>query len=308
MNKIGSYFYNIKELTKRNMLIFIKNKTTVFFSLIAPILILLIYILFMGDIQLESIKNASLNNSLSDGQLMMITNSWMVSGIVGLSCLTVGLNSLFIVIADRENKVVDDFIASPVKIINLTLSYFISSFLLTFTICFIFLLVGISYLYITNNIIFSLIELIHMFLLLIISTLSSVITLMFITLFFKTTASIASFTGIFSALIGFLIGAYMPISIMSTGIQNVANLIPGSHSTALFRQIFMDKAFYEIRNDASFEFINSMKEMFGYNLELFNIEFNQAMIYIYLTISILLFFILYIIVKRLNVRRIHRNR
>ncbi|VEU80430.1 ABC transporter permease [Haploplasma axanthum] len=299
LSNAKNYLHNIWELTKRNILIFLKNKTTLFFSMIAPILILVIYILFMGDLQINMIKDSLPSDIVvSTKDIRGIANAWMVSGIVGISSLTVSLNSMFVAISDRERRVVDDFTASPVKLFNLTLSYFISAFLLTFVICFIFLIVGLLYLVITTGVIFSIIEILELVLVLLLSSLSAVIILMCITTFFKTTAAASSFTGIFSALVGFLIGAYLPVSILPIGIQNFANLIPGSHSTGLFRIIFMNRMIENLPSDIPASFIEEIKKTYGFDLHMFGTKINSTYMYLYLTLSIIVFFILYLFINK----------
>ena len=299
--KIKDYTYNIYELTKRNMLIFFKNKTTIFFSLIAPVLILLIYILFLSDFQVNMIMDSFENINLNKSEIKSIVNSWVISGIIGISILTVALNTMFITISDRETKVFNDFQASPVNIINLTLSYFISAVIITFTISLTFAIVGTIYLLSTGGsmFLFSFVEILKLLGIILISSLSAVIILMFITSFFKKTSTAASFTGIFTALIGFLVGAYLPSSILPKGVQNAANLVPGTHSTSLFRQLYLDKVFNNsnIRDKVSSEFIDSIKTQYSYNLIVFNYEFNTITMLLYLLLSIIIFFVIYLLIS-----------
>ncbi|HHT55381.1 MAG TPA: ABC transporter permease [Acholeplasma sp.] len=299
--KIKDYTYNIYELTKRNMLIFFKNKTTIFFSLIAPVLILLIYILFLSDFQVNMIMDSFENINLNKSEIKSIVNSWVISGIIGISILTVALNTMFITISDRETKVFNDFQASPVNIINLTLSYFISAVIITFIISLMFAIVGTTYLLSTGGsmFLFSFVEILKLLGIILISSLSAVIILMFITSFFKKTSTAASFTGIFTALIGFLVGAYLPSSILPKRVQNVANLVPGTHSTSLFRQLYLDKVFNNsnIIDKVSSEFIDSIKTQYSYNLIVFNYEFNTITMLLYLLLSIIVFFVIYLLIS-----------
>lgn len=299
--KFKDYTYNIYELTKRNMLIFFKNKTTIFFSLIAPVLILLIYILFLSDFQVNMIMDSFENINLNKSEIKSIVNSWVISGIIGISILTVALNTMFITISDRETKVFNDFQASPVNIINLTLSYFISAVIITFTISLTFAIVGTIYLLSTGGsmFLFSFVEILKLLGIILISSLSAVIILMFITSFFKKTSTAASFTGIFTALIGFLVGTYLPSSFLPKGVQNVANLVPGTHSTSLFRQLYLDKVFNNsnIIDKVSSEFIDSIKNQYSYNLIVFNYEFNTITMLLYLLLSIIVFFVIYLLIS-----------
>lgn len=302
MSKIKNDFYNLSQLTKRNMLIFFKNKTTIFFSLIAPILILTIYILFLGDMQVGLIMDSYPNLNLSTKEVKSIVDAWVISGIIGIALLTVALNTMFISILDRERNIINDFKASPVKSVNLTLSYFVSAFIITFILAAAFLMIGNLYLIIINGsiFIFSFMEIIKLIGLLIISSLSSVIILMFITSFFDKTSTAASFTGIFTALIGFLIGAYLPISFLPNSVASFSNLLPGSQATALFRNIFMNKVLNStaIIDKVDITFINSIKDQFGFNLYVFNIELQVYFMIIYLVITTLFFFLINVLLSK----------
>lgn len=302
MEKFKDSIYNISQLTKRNMLIFFKNKTTIFFSLIAPILILVIYILFLGDMQLNLVLESYPELNLTTSEIRGIINAWVISGIVGISLLTVALNSMFIAISDREKNIIHDFKASPVKSVNLTLSYFISAFIITFILATSFIIIGNVYLIITNGsmFVFNFGESLKIIGLLIIASLSSVITLMFITSFFNKTSTAASFTGIFTALIGFLIGAYLPVSFLPKNVANFANLLPGSQATALFRNVFMNKIFNspEILNNVDTSLINNLKDQFGFNLYVFNYKLKPYLMIVYLIITTIIFFLLNVLVSK----------
>ena len=172
--------------------------------MMAPILILIIYILFMGEFQINTIR-AMLPSEVvvSNKEIAMIANSWMIAGIIGISSLTISLNSMFVAISDRERGIVDDFTASPVPLVNLTLSYFISAFIITFVLSFVFLVIALFYLFFSSGLTFSVLNLFELLGILLLSSLSAVIFVMCLTAFFKHTSTAASFTGVYSALIGF---------------------------------------------------------------------------------------------------------
>ncbi|HKM02790.1 MAG TPA: ABC transporter permease [Bacilli bacterium] len=291
---INNYIYNIWHLTRRNILIFFQNKTTLVFSMMAPILILIIYILFMGEFQINTIR-AMLPSEVvvSNKEIAMIANSWMIAGIIGISSLTISLNSMFVAISDRERGIVDDFTASPVPLVNLTLSYFISAFIITFVLSFVFLVIALFYLFFSSGLTFSVLNLFELLGILLLSSLSAVIFVMCLTAFFKHTSTAASFTGVYSALIGFLIGAYLPSSILPLGVQNFANLLPGSHATGLFRVVLMNPIFTRLSATIPEATLLEIKNSYGFTLNLFGAELNRTSMYAYLGVSIIVMFILY---------------
>ncbi|MGE4341581.1 MAG: ABC transporter permease [Bacilli bacterium] len=300
---LNNYLYNIYHLTRRNILIFFQNKTTLIFSMMAPILILVIYILFMGEFQTDTIR-AMLppDTRVSDAEIAMVANAWMIAGILGISSLTISLNSMFVAISDRERGIVDDFTASPVRLVNLTLSYFISAFIITFVLSLVFLIVALLYLFFSSGISFTLANVGELLGILTLSSLSAVIFVMCLTAFFKHTSTAASFTGVFSALIGFLIGAYLPSSILPLSIQNVANLLPGSHATGLFRVVLMNPIFERLSTVIPEATLNEIKNNYGFSLNLFGGELNRTHMYTYLGLSIIGLFFIYQIISLIKRR------
>lgn len=292
--EVNNYLYNIWHLTKRNILIFFQNKTTLLFSMMAPILILVIYILFMGEFQVNSIRAMlPVDTMVSNQEISMIANAWMIAGILGISSLTISLNSMFVAISDRERGIVDDFTASPVKLVNLTLSYFISAFIITFFLSLVFLIVALLYLFLSSDITFTFTNVMELVGILVLSSLSAVIFVMCLTAFFSHTSTAASFTGVFSALIGFLIGAYLPSSILPLGIQNFANLLPGSHATGLFRTVLMNPIFERLSGDIPSVTLSEIKTNYGFTLNLFGGQLDRTSMYAYLGVSTIILFALY---------------
>ncbi len=304
MNKSMTYISSLWQLVKRNILVYLRNSTTVIFSLMAPVLILVIYTLFMGDIQIDMLSGMIDGvPSVDENTMRIIVNAWMIPGIVAISCLTVALNGMLVMIEDKERGTVNDFTASPLKPVTQLLSYVIAAFILTFMICFIFLIIGMTYLAITTGVFFGATAFFELLLVLLLSSLSAVLGLMCVMTFFKTIMGVSAFTGIFSALIGFLIGAYLPVSMLPIGIQNLANLIPGSYSTGLFRRIFMNGVFSQIPG-LSPAFIEQIKGVYSFELVLFGHTINRSGMYIYLTISIIVFFFAYLLIERIKAMKI----
>ncbi len=232
---------SLQVLIKRNISLFLKDKMTVFFALLAPIIVLGLYILFLGDIQLETV------NGIIDGYgleiekkvVMGFINNWMISGVMGVSCITVALNACTIMVRDRERGAVNDVLASPVKRWVLFASYIISCFLITFIICFIVLLVGIIYLACTGGLMMTFVDFLAIFATTIISILSSSVIMVLLASFVRSESALAACSGILSAIIGFITGAYMPLSVFPDAIQFFVCFIPGSYSAGLFRYLFL---------------------------------------------------------------------
>jgi len=105
-------------------------------------------------------------------------------------------------------------------------------------------------------------------------SLSATTILMILVLFFKTTNSAGAFQGLLCAAVGFIIGAYIPISQFITPIQTICNLFPGSHITALYRNVLLNGVIENMNSSMNGldngSLATTLKEVFSLNLNMFD--------------------------------------
>ena len=75
-----------------------------------------------------------------------LVDSWMISGIIGLSTITVALQANTIIVEDKQNGVNRDFASSPINKNVLIASYFFYNFIVTALVCFVFYVICLIYL------------------------------------------------------------------------------------------------------------------------------------------------------------------
>ncbi|MBR6325183.1 MAG: hypothetical protein IKR61_00090, partial [Lachnospiraceae bacterium] len=100
-------------LTGRGCLVYVKDKSTVFFSMLTPILLFLLYFLFLKRTFLAGIEDVTrgLEEFLTTEDVSLIADAVFLSGILGCALLTISYNVLSLMVADRERKVVMDVLA-----------------------------------------------------------------------------------------------------------------------------------------------------------------------------------------------------
>ncbi len=278
-------------LTKRNMLVYLRDKATVFFSLLSPLIILFLYLMFLKQNYVDSvnsvIKGAGIEAFITQGQVDGFVNSWLISGILASSCITVPLSSLTLIVTDKETQKDYDLNASPVKKWKLGISYLVAAFLNTFIITFIILTVGIILIN-TGSTPLSIDKIVLCYLALILGSLSGSAFMYVIVSFFKKNSAVGAFTGIVCAASGFLIGAYMPISMFADWLQVVANTLPGSHIAGIFRNLLMGNALEDMNSLInSAQFVNSMRDGFSLELNFFGNMIDVDVMWIYSIIALI---------------------
>ena len=235
----------VSGLVERSLKIFLKDKASVFFSLLAPLIVLGLYLLFLGDIQTDGIKAAFEGAPIDDKLLKSFVDSWMLAGVVSVACVTVSFSVQGITVQDREKGVLNDMLASPISRGIIDLSYLISNFVVTLCICLIVLAVAFVYVAITGWAL-SFVDVVLLIALTIMSVLSASVISTLVGLAFRTSSQHSAFVGIISAMIGFVMGAFMPLSAFPEGVQYVTLFVPATYSAALYRNLFMRGALEKI--------------------------------------------------------------
>lgn len=270
--KSGTYaaFTALFSLTVRNVKVFVKDKANVFFSLLAPLIVLGLYVLFIGRMQSDGITEALAQFGVSaDDAVRAFSDSWMLSGVMATSCITVPLCACGTMIQDKNRGVSADFAASPIPSWLPSAAYFLSVAAAGLIICLIVLGVCFAWLAISGSWLLSAADAFACIGVTLLSVLSSSTLLVFLISFLRSDGAFTGINVIVGTITGFLIGAYIPISTFPEGVQYVTLFVPGSYSAALFRTFFMDGALGEMAAAVSPEFAQGLSEQFSVELNFF---------------------------------------
>jgi len=133
-------------LIKRNVKLFFKDKGMFFTSLITPAILLVLYATFLGKIYRDSfVSNLPDGFNLSDGIIDGLVGGQLISSILAVSCVTVAFCSNFLMVQDKANGSIKDFVISPVRASVLSISYYVSTLISTLIICFVTAAVCLAY-------------------------------------------------------------------------------------------------------------------------------------------------------------------
>ena len=293
-------------LTKRNILVYFKDKQSVVFSVLTSIIVFALYLLFLKGTFVDAIDSVVsgvplLKARISDADLDTLTNITLLVGILGTAMITVPFNCLTTVVSDRENNVDQDILATPVSRGQIILSYFLASSISAILMTGFIMTVGLITLRISGDLHMKAGSVLGAYLVIILGCVSSTALFMNIVLFFKTSSASGAFFGILSAVAGFVIGAYIPISQFSESVQSVCNVFPASHTTMLLRNTLMNGILDHIDSNIGGVdgglFVNSVRDVYTFNACMFgkNVDVKGMILYILFiaVISIVSMIILY---------------
>ena len=266
-------------LIKRNLLLFFKDWQSILFSLLTSIIVLVLYILFLKGTFVRAMQSAmeqypGLASMVPQKDIAMFANLFLLSGILGSAMISVPFSCITVVVKDRANKVDYDILATPMKRGQIIFAYFVSAVLSSTLLTGIILTIGLVGIRMQGNIYMNASQVVKAFSIVALGSISASAIFMIIVLFFKTVSACEAFFGILSAASGFVIGAYIPISQFSNGVQTVCNLFPASQITIMLRNILLNGLLEHINTSLAGTdqgmFVLSLKEYFSFQAKLFN--------------------------------------
>lgn len=273
-------------LLKRNIKMFFNDKAMFFTSLITPVILLVLYATFLGNVYRDSFLSSlpegfSLDGKIIDG----FVGGQLVSSLLAVCCVTVSFCSNMLMVQDKVSRARTDFEITPVKKSVLSLSYFTATFISTLIIsiaasavCLLYILKCGWYLSLSDILLMAL----DIVLLVLFGTAISSL----INSFLKTQGQISAVGTIVSSGYGFISGAYMPISQFAEGLRNVISLLPGTYGTSLLRNHALGGVLREMKaSGVPEEMLSGIRDSVDCNLYFFKNEVSIPVMYAVLGVS-----------------------
>lgn len=234
-------------IVKRNLLNYIYDPSTVFFSFLSVFILIGVYGIFLGTFQVQEVESAV---GTIQGVDWLVT-TWLIAGLLTVSSFTVPLSILSTMVIDLEKRVFDDFLVAPIKRSSIVFGYAISAVIigvimttLTFFLgeLFVVFFNGGEWLSVRAHFVaLGWIILANM-------TLSALS--FFIITFVKSAASVNALNTIMGTLIGFLAGIYVPFAAFSEQAGNIFKFNPAAHIVVGIRSVLMEPALSHVFRDA----------------------------------------------------------
>ena len=283
----------MRYLVLRHTVLFFKDKGRFLTALITPIVLIVLYMTFLGTVYHDSLDGIVKYFDVSQKTIDAFVNGYLFSSLLAVSCVTVSFCSNMIMVQDKADNKVKDLLIAPVSQTTLALSYFVSTLIITMIInitallaCFIVL--GTSHWILPiQDILYCLFDI---FLLTLFGTsLSSIINY-----FLTTQGQISAVSSIVSAGYGFLCGAYMPISQFTPAVRTFIKFLPGTYGTSLIRNHLIRSLFTKLGTKVPVDVMNVIHQSFDTSFTLMGYTVTQTMMYLIMIFTCVILLLIYI--------------
>lgn len=255
--------FEIVSLVKRNIKIYLRDPLAVFFSFLSTIILMMIYILFLGNV-----GGDELGAILTNNEMKFLIYSQMMAGIIVLNTLTIPLGNLGSIVTDFEQNKMDAFMVTPVKRYKIILGYYFASLLITLALSIVFWILAVIVLGLFTGIFFPFKIVITILPIILLFVLISTSFMILLTTFIKSVNAFGAVSGIFGSLIGFVSGIYIPLSSSSPQfLRNVSSVIPFTHMTIWVKGILLEPSYQTIldKTNGSQAAVDGVRDGFGAN-------------------------------------------
>lgn len=230
-------------LVKRNSLVFLRERSAVFFSLLSMLIVLALMVIFLGRMNSEALvdmlsKWGGARDRVQDEEnAAYLIQLWTLAGILVVNAVTVTLTVTGTMVQDETEKRLMAFYATPVNRLKLSLGYILAAWLVGTGMCLLTLAAGEAYFFLQG---FGLLEaesLLKLCGMIALNTFVFSAIAYVLALCVHNSGAWSGLLTIIGTLVGFVGGIYLPMDSLSGGVQSVLKCLPVLHGASMMREV-----------------------------------------------------------------------
>ncbi|MFC4761359.1 ABC transporter permease [Fructobacillus durionis] len=230
-------------LVKRNLMLYFRNRSGVFFSLFGALISFVLYLVFLK----QTIKSSW--SAIPDA--FQLLDNWLIAGTLTITAITTSLTALSQMVKDEEQKIDLDLRLTDIGPLAVRSSYLIAAAFIAFIMQAIVYVVMVAYFAVTDSLAFQIQVLPELILIMALSALLSTAINAIIVNFIHSVDSLGKLASLVGTASGFLVGTYVPIGTLPDFAQLLMKLTPGTYIASLYRQTLMTPKLNDVFAHAS---------------------------------------------------------
>lgn len=256
-------------LVKRNILIYLRDKSNIFFSLLSMLIIIGLMVVFLGKMNADNVVNllkqyGGVRDTVLDRdnatQLVML---WTLAGIVVVNSVMISYSMIGMMVDDEVEKRLSSFYVSPVNRVVFIMGYIISSIIMGVIICLLTVAVGETYFAVMGVDMLTLSQLGKIIIFIILNVFVSSSLIFLILNFVHTQSALSGLGTIVGTLVGFMSCIYLPMGMLPQKVQTVLKCFPMIHGSSFLRDIFTREIMVKTFSNCPPKLISDYKEYMG---------------------------------------------
>lgn len=291
-------------LTKRNCLIFLRDRGAVFFSLLAMLIVLMLMGVFLGNMNQEEVvellkEYGGKRDAATDAaHAKELVQYWTLAGILIVNAVTVTMTVIGNRVSDATEGKLATLYSAPVSRNVMALSYVASAVLIGLLMCMFTLVVALCYITATGGELLSFGALVEILLMILLNVCVFAVIMYLFSLFVKSSSAWSGFGTVIGTLVGFLGAIYLPMGFLPEGVATVLKYIPILHGASLMRTICCETALKQTFTDLPAQVLTEYREYMGIQIKMGESTASTAFQVLFLVGCGIMAFIVIVFVQR----------
>ena len=281
------------ELISRNRKVYTRDRLAFFMSFLSVIILILVYQVFLGQLQIDAIKEALGSDTASSDTIKMV-NYWLISGLTTIISMTGTLGAFGVMVSDKEKKLSEDF--------KVELSYAIFAILFGIILTMFSCVFAIGIFNGFSSLLdYSAMDYLKIFGIVSLSTVLSATIVLPVLAFIRTSSAFTTLSTIVGTFIGFISGVYLSIGSVGETLQQVMSWFPMTQVNALLKQVLMKDSIAQVFDSAPSSVVNEYKESYGVVLQNASGDhLSNSFMLIYISLIIVALLTLHFFIKKVK--------
>lgn len=238
-------------LLKRNMLVFFRDYTAVFFSFLSMLIVLGLMVIFLGSMNSENLVNilaevgGTRDTARDKANAEYLIQMWTLAGILVVNAVTVTLTVVGAMVEDESKNKLASFYVAPVKRIKIALGYIGSAWMVGVMMCVLTLICGEAYMVFRGHPLLGVAALAKLLGMIALNVFVYAAIGYLLALCVHSQSAWGGMLTIVGTLVGFLGAIYLPMSQLPENVGNVLKCLPILHGAAMMRKVCTEAAVAE---------------------------------------------------------------
>ena len=235
-------------LLKRNILVFLRDYTAVFFSFLSMLIVLGLMVIFLGSMNSENLVSilaevgGERDITRDKANAEYLIQMWTLAGILVVNAVTVTLTVVGAMVEDEAKNKLASFFVAPVKRIKIALGYIGSAWIVGVMMCVLTLVCGEIYMVISGHPLLKFVDFAKLFGMIGLNVFVYATIGYLLALCVHSQSAWGGMLTIVGTLVGFLGAIYLPMSQLPENVGNVLKCLPILHGAAMMRQVCTEAA------------------------------------------------------------------
>lgn len=264
------FFY----LTKRNCLVFLRDRGAVFFSLLSMLIVLILMGVFLGDMNEEQVVSllgqygGVRDIPLDEAHAKELVQYWTLAGILVVNAVTVTLTVTGNRVTDVSEGRLASLYSAPASRGLIDLSYVASAMLVGIFMCVLTLGAALCYIWASGGELLSFGAIGRILLLVVLNVGVFAVVMYLFAVFVKSSSAWSGFGTVIGTLVGFVGAIYLPVGNLPDGVAAALKYLPVLHGASLMRTACCEQALETAFAGMPPEVLSGYREFMGIQVKM----------------------------------------